>query len=56
MVNNDVLRRVRYIFDFNDSKMMAIFSLADHHVSREEVSAWLKKKKMTALSIAMTCC
>ncbi|MBQ0794528.1 MULTISPECIES: DUF1456 family protein [Zhongshania] len=45
MVNNDVLRRVRYIFDFNDSKMMAIFSLADHHVSREEVSAWLKKEE-----------
>jgi uncharacterized protein YehS (DUF1456 family) len=44
MVNNDVLRRVRYIFDFNDSKMIAIYGLADHHVSREEVSAWLKKE------------
>lgn len=44
MVNNDVLRRVRYTFDFNDSKMMAIYGLADHHVSREEVSAWLKKE------------
>jgi uncharacterized protein YehS (DUF1456 family) len=44
MDNNDVLRRVRYIFDFNDAKMMAIFSLADHHVSREEVSDWLKKE------------
>ncbi|MFT7405186.1 DUF1456 family protein [Zhongshania sp.] len=44
MVNNDVLRRVRYIFDFNDSKMIAIYGLADHHVSREDVSAWLKKE------------
>ena len=44
MVNNDVLRRVRYIFDFNDAKMMAIYGLADHHVSREEISAWLKKE------------
>lgn len=44
MVNNDVLRRVRYIFDFNDSKMIAIYGLADHHVSREEISAWLKKE------------
>jgi uncharacterized protein YehS (DUF1456 family) len=44
MVNNDVLRRVRYIFDFNDSKMITIYGLADHHVSREEVSAWLKKE------------
>ncbi len=43
MTNNDILRRIRYIFDFNDSKMIAIFSLADHQVTREQVSDWLKK-------------
>lgn len=43
MTNNDVLRRVRYTFDFNDSKMMAIFSLADHKITREQLSDWLKK-------------
>ena len=43
MKNNDVLRRVRYIFDFGDSKMMAIFGLADYPVTREQVSDWLKK-------------
>ncbi len=43
MTNNDILRRVRYIFDFNDSKMMAIFSLAEKEVSRQEFSNWLKK-------------
>ena len=42
MTNNDVLRRIRYAFDFSDSKMMAIFALADHEVTREQVSAWLK--------------
>ena len=42
MTNNDVLRRIRYAFDFSDSKMMAIFALADHDVTREQVSAWLK--------------
>ena len=41
--NNDILRRIRYIFDFNDSKMIAIFELADHQVTREQVSDWLKK-------------
>jgi len=41
--NNDVLRRIRYIFDFGDSKMMAIFGLADYPVTREQVSDWLKK-------------
>ncbi len=43
MINNDVLRRVRYIFDFNDKKMIALFGLADHVVTREEISNWLKK-------------
>ncbi len=43
MINNDVLRRIRYIFDFSDSKMMAIFGLADYEVTREQVSDWLKK-------------
>ncbi len=43
MNNNDILRRIRYIFDFNDSKMIAIFGLADHQVTREQISDWLKK-------------
>ncbi len=43
MTNNDVLRRIRYAFDFNDSKMIAIYGLADREVTREEVSAWLKR-------------
>ena len=43
MTNNDVLRRIRYTFDFNDSKMIAIFGEVDCVVSREQVSNWLKK-------------
>jgi len=43
MTNNDVLRRVRYLFNLNDEKMIALFKLADHNVSRVQVSNWLKK-------------
>ena len=43
MTNNDILRRIRYTFDFDDSKMIAIFGLADHQVTREQISNWLKK-------------
>ena len=43
MTNNDVLRRLRYTFDISDSKMIAIFGLADLQVTREQVSDWLKK-------------
>ncbi len=51
MTNNDVLRRVRYIFDFNDEKMIALFALADAQVTREQVSAWLKKEEDEAYQL-----
>ena len=43
MTNNDILRRIRYIFDLNDSKMIAIFALADTQVTRAQISDWLKQ-------------
>ncbi len=43
MTNNDVLRRIRYTFNFDDSKMIAIFALAGLEVIRAEISDWLKK-------------
>ncbi len=49
MTNNDVLRRLRYCFDFSDSKMIAIYSLADHQVTRAQISDWLKKDDDPAL-------
>ena len=44
MTNNDILRRVRYTFNFNDSKMIALFGLADQQVTRGQISDWLKKE------------
>ena len=43
MTNNDILRRIRYVFDFSDSKMISIFGLADHQATRGQISDWLKK-------------
>ena len=43
MTNNDVLRRIRYTFNFDDSKIIAIFGLAGLEVSRAQISDWLKK-------------
>ena len=45
MTNNDILRRLRYTFDFNDKKMIALFALADQKVTREQISNWLKKEE-----------
>jgi uncharacterized protein YehS (DUF1456 family) len=44
VTNNDVLRRLRYTFNFNDQKMIALFNLAKLTVSREQISYWLKKE------------
>jgi uncharacterized protein YehS (DUF1456 family) len=45
MTNNEILRRVRYIFDFSDSKMIDIFGLTDYEVTREQLVDWLKKEE-----------
>lgn len=44
MDNNDILRRIRYMLDLRDSKMIKLFGLADFTVTRAEVSDWLKKE------------
>jgi uncharacterized protein YehS (DUF1456 family) len=43
MTQNDILRRIRYILDLDDSKMISIFSLAGLDVTRAQISDWLKK-------------
>ena len=45
MTNNDILRRIRYTFDFDDANMMRIFGLAGCEVTRSEVSDWLKPEE-----------
>jgi uncharacterized protein YehS (DUF1456 family) len=44
MTNNDVLRRIRYTFNFDDAKMIAIFKLGNLEVTRAQISDWLKKE------------
>lgn len=44
MNNNDILKSLRYTFDFNDATMINIFGQGDLVVSRAEVSDWLKKE------------
>ncbi|WP_026953361.1 YehS family protein [Algoriphagus mannitolivorans] len=44
MSNNDLLKTLRYTFDFNDFVMIEIFGLGGLETTREEVSNWLKKE------------
>ncbi|MBU2863277.1 DUF1456 family protein [Reinekea forsetii] len=45
MTNNDVLRKIRFIYDLKDDAMIKIFSLGGLNVTRAEVSDWLKSDK-----------
>ena len=43
MNNNDILRRLRYVFDFSDKKMIELFASADLEVTQEQIIEWLRK-------------
>jgi len=43
MTNNDVLRKLRYTFDFSDQEMIDLFADGDLTVNRSQVSDWMKK-------------
>ena len=45
MINNDVLRSIRYLLDLSDAKVVEIAKLADagFEIDRAEVQAFLKK-------------
>lgn len=43
MINNFVLRSVRYMLDLSDAPVVDIIKLADLTVTKEQVNAWLKK-------------
>ncbi|WNW11306.1 DUF1456 family protein [Pseudomonas sp. DTU_2021_1001937_2_SI_NGA_ILE_001] len=45
MLNNDILRSVRYILAANDAKIVEILKLADQSVSRADVAAWVKREE-----------
>ena len=45
MINNDILRRLRYAFDIKDEQMINIFAKGNLQVSRVQISNWLKKEE-----------
>ena len=44
MTNNDILRRLRFAFNFDDDTMMKLFADGGQEVTRTEISNWLKKE------------
>lgn len=50
MTNNDLLRRLRYAFDYNNSSLASIFALGGATVSREQLISWLAKEEDAAFA------
>ena len=45
MINNDVLRQLRYALNINDSTMIKIFKLADRKIEQSHLTGLLKKEE-----------
>ena len=43
MINNDVLKRIRYILALNEVKLLEVFTAAESPVTAEQLNAWLEK-------------
>lgn len=45
MINNDILRRLRFVFDFNNAKMIKIFAKVGHEIAVADLIDLLKKEE-----------
>jgi len=56
MINNDVLRRVRYALELKDPTMIEIFALSGVEISRDELLKLLKKIMKPIMSRLIISC
>lgn len=45
MTNNDILGRIRYLFNLKDLDVVALFNLANYHTEEAQVINWLRKEE-----------
>lgn len=44
MTNNDILRRIRFVFDYSNAKMIKIFAKAKHEMTQDVLIDMLRKE------------
>jgi len=44
MTRNDILRRIKEVFNYDDTKVSTIFSMAKHPVGKTDVEDWLRRE------------
>jgi uncharacterized protein YehS (DUF1456 family) len=45
MTNNDILARLRYLFNYNDLRVVELYKLAGSEIQESDVINWLKKEE-----------
>ncbi len=45
MTNNDILARLRYLFNYNDLRVVELYKLAGSEIQESDVIKWLKKEE-----------
>jgi uncharacterized protein YehS (DUF1456 family) len=45
MTNNDILGRIRYLFNFSDLQVVELFKLTETDIEEADVHNWLKKEE-----------
>ena len=55
MINNDVLRSLRYSLKINDTEMLKVFREADYEVVLADLQAWLLPEEDEAQVLARRC-
>lgn len=51
MINNDLLRRISTILNFNDEKILAVFELGQCLITAEQLSDFFKEKNDSAYNV-----
>lgn len=44
MTNNDIFRRIRFLFDYPDAKMQRIYNLTNSKTDESQIINWLKRE------------
>jgi len=59
MINNEVLKRIRYILALNETKLQEVFKAAEHPITLQQLNSWLVKdgakeyKKLEDIELSM---
>lgn len=51
MTNNDILRRIKEVFNYDVNKVVSVFALAEHGVAETDIEDWLRREDDPAYGV-----